>query len=74
MQRIKLMFLDFLFRKRPKTEGLYKMSRHANKYEELAEQFKVTPDRVYDLAHGDKPKTDADFDVIRELKNAQILE
>lgn len=50
------------------------MSRHANKYEELAEQFKVTPDRVYDLAHGDKPKTDADFDVIRELKNAQILE
>lgn len=45
----------------------YKNSSHPEIYEEIAEMLEVSPQHVYKLAHGKKPRTQKDDRVVTQL-------
>lgn len=47
--------------------GSYEESQKASVYEALADTFKVSPQHIYEIAHGKKPRTPEDFNIFREL-------
>ena len=51
----------------------YLKSRHRATYEELAFAYKISPTRVYKLAHGDKPRSQAEKDAREDLKGIGII-
>ncbi len=53
--------LDFLF------------ARHRKDYIRLAWQFKASPNRIYRLAHGSKPKTEKEKKILHEMLAIGII-
>jgi len=51
----------------------YKKSSHRKIYEEIAETSGCTPDRVYELAHGDRCRRFTDEAALSELMRLGIV-
>ena len=63
-------FMSFFHRLR---YGSYKKSNHVSYYEKLAKDFSLSPQHVYELAHGKKPQTQQDQYICDELMSKGIL-
>lgn len=53
--------------------GSYKKSKRAKLYEEIAAKYKVTPQHVYEIAHGKHKKTDVDENIFLSLVRRGII-
>lgn len=47
--------------------GSYKNSNRASVYEKLAENYRVSPQHIYEIAHGKKPRSHEDHRIFNEL-------
>ncbi len=53
--------------------GSYQDSSRPSVYEEIADTFKVSPQHVYEIAHGKKPQTREDQSIFEELLSMGII-
>ena len=53
--------------------GSYKDSSKASIYEEIAKTFRVSPQHVYEIAHGKKPQAREDHKIFDELLSIGII-
>lgn len=53
--------------------GSYKDSKRASVYEEIANAFGVSPQHVFEIAHGKKMQSAEDHDIYYELVNNGII-
>ena len=53
--------------------GSYKKSNHVKLYEDLAEEYKVTPQHVYEIAHGKRKQGSVDEKIFLNLVKRGII-
>ncbi len=53
--------------------GSYQQSSIASIYEKIASDYKVSPQHVYEIAHGKKPQTREDQSIFEELLTMGII-
>ena len=53
--------------------GSYKFSSNASVYKTLARSYSVSPQHVYEIAHGKKVKTRDDRCIFEELRTMGII-
>lgn len=53
--------------------GSYKDSKRASVYEEIASRFGVSPQHVFEIAHGKKLHSSEDSDIYSELVDKGII-
>lgn len=63
-------FISFLNKLR---YGSYKKSRNPSVYEKIASYYRLSPQHVYEIAHGKKPQTMDDQYVFEELLSKGII-
>ena len=51
----------------------YKKSSHRKVYEEIAEEYRETPDKVYLIAHNPHLASFYDSDIVRELTKRGLI-
>lgn len=53
--------------------GSYENSSKASVYEGIAKSYNVSPQHVYEIAHGKKVHSDVDNDIFQELLSIGII-
>lgn len=53
--------------------GSYKSSSRSKVYVKIADLFRVNPQHVYEIAHGKKPKSPLDVDIMNDLMSKGII-